>query len=119
MERTKLTVRVPKQFLDGAKQYAAEHDTTVTRLITEYLRRLDIESDIFEDAPIVRRLAGTLPPMMQVMRDIGGVEIPETFAKLAGNEDEPTKTKSSRVPAASPGQSVPPASDTPPATELA
>ena len=62
MERTKLTVRVPKQFLDGAKQYAAEHDTTVTRLITEYLRRLDIESDIFEDAPIVRRLAGTLPP---------------------------------------------------------
>lgn len=61
MERTKLTVRVPKQYLDGAKRYAAEHETSMTRLITEYLRRLDAEQDDFEDAPIVRRLAGSLP----------------------------------------------------------
>jgi flotillin len=31
-------------------------------------------------------MAGTLPPMMQVMRDIGGVEIPESLAKLAGED---------------------------------
>ncbi len=70
-------------------------------------------------ADFLHKMAGTLPPMMQVMRDIGGVEIPETFAKLAGNQDESTKPKSSRSPAVSPGQSVPPPSDTPPATELA
>jgi flotillin len=27
-------------------------------------------------------LARTLPPMMQVLKDIGGVEIPETLAKF-------------------------------------
>jgi flotillin len=32
-------------------------------------------------------MAGTLPPMMQVMRDIGGVEIPESLAKLVGDDD--------------------------------
>lgn len=34
----------------------------------------------------LHKMAGTLPPMMQVMRDIGGVEIPESLAKLAGEE---------------------------------
>jgi len=35
-------------------------------------------------------MARTLPPMMQVMKDIGGVELPETLANLAGmdNKDE-------------------------------
>jgi len=67
----------------------------------------------------LNKMAGTLPPMMQVMRDIGGVEIPETFAKLAGNEEEPSKVDNSHVPEVSPGQSAPPSSSTPPATELA
>jgi flotillin len=31
-------------------------------------------------------MAHTLPPMLQVMRDIGGVELPETLVKLAGEE---------------------------------
>jgi len=35
-------------------------------------------------ADFLHKMAGTLPPMMQVMRDIGGVEIPESLAKLAG-----------------------------------
>ncbi|HSG68936.1 MAG TPA: SPFH domain-containing protein, partial [Planctomycetaceae bacterium] len=29
-------------------------------------------------------MSRTLPPMMQVMRDIGGVELPETFIKMTG-----------------------------------
>lgn len=37
-------------------------------------------------ADFLHKMAGTLPPMMQVMRDIGGVEIPESLAKLAGEE---------------------------------
>ncbi len=60
MEITKLTVRVPLRDLDRAKQFAREHETTLTRLITEYLGSLPVEHDILSDAPIVRRLSGTL-----------------------------------------------------------
>jgi flotillin len=35
-------------------------------------------------ADFLHKMAGTLPPMLQVMRDIGGVEIPESLAKIAG-----------------------------------
>jgi flotillin len=34
-------------------------------------------------ADFLHKMAGTLPPMLQVMRDIGGVEIPESLAKFA------------------------------------
>jgi flotillin len=34
----------------------------------------------------LHNMARTLPPMLQVMKDIGGIEIPETLAKLAGAE---------------------------------
>jgi flotillin len=37
-------------------------------------------------ADFLHKMAGTLPPMLQVMRDIGGVEIPESLARLAGGE---------------------------------
>ncbi|MDG2380602.1 MAG: SPFH domain-containing protein [Pirellulaceae bacterium] len=33
-------------------------------------------------------MANTLPPMMQVMKDIGGVELPEAFVKLTGDEEQ-------------------------------
>ncbi|OHB76128.1 MAG: hypothetical protein A2W31_09545 [Planctomycetes bacterium RBG_16_64_10] len=36
-------------------------------------------------AGFLHGLAGTLPPMLQVMRDIGGVEIPESLARLAAS----------------------------------
>jgi hypothetical protein len=60
MEDTKLTIRVPRDLLEGAKRYASENRTTVTRLIAEYLRQLTAKSDPLADAPIVRRLSGTL-----------------------------------------------------------
>ena len=37
----------------------------------------------------LHNMSRTLPPMMQVMRDIGGVEIPETLATLAGVQRKP------------------------------
>jgi flotillin len=37
-------------------------------------------------------LAGSLPPMLQMMKDIGGVEMPAYFGKVAGEEATP-KTK--------------------------
>ena len=60
MERTELTVRVPRDLLEGAKRYASEHHTTLTRLISEYLRQLTTQSDPLPNAPIVQRLSGTL-----------------------------------------------------------
>jgi hypothetical protein len=60
MEKTKLTVRVPRNLLEGAKRYANENDTTLTRLISEFLRQLTAQSDPLIDAPIVQRLSGTL-----------------------------------------------------------
>jgi flotillin len=37
----------------------------------------------------LHNMARTLPPMMQVMRDIGGVEFPETFVNLGGDRSKP------------------------------
>jgi hypothetical protein len=60
MEQTKLTVRLPRDLVEGAKKYAADHDTTVTRLVPEYFRQLSAEEYPLADAPIVRRLSGIL-----------------------------------------------------------
>lgn len=60
MEKTKLTVRVPQDLLKDAKRYAHEHNTTLTRLVSEYLRQLSAQDDPLPDAPVVRRLSGTL-----------------------------------------------------------
>jgi hypothetical protein len=62
MEKTKLTVRVPRELYEAAKQYAAEHNTTLTRLVSAYLRQLSIQDDALGDAPVVQRLSGTLSP---------------------------------------------------------
>jgi flotillin len=44
----------------------------------------------------LRGLAGALPPMMHMMRDIGGVEMPEYFGKLV--EQEAQKKAAGEVP---------------------
>jgi Family of unknown function (DUF6364) len=60
MEETKLTIRVRRDWIEGAKLYASQNNTTLTRLVSEYLRRLSNQSNFLEDAPIVQSLAGTL-----------------------------------------------------------
>jgi hypothetical protein len=60
MEQTKVTVRLPRDLVEGAKRYAADHDTTLTRLVTEYFRHLGAGNEPLKDAPIVRRLSGIL-----------------------------------------------------------
>jgi hypothetical protein len=61
MEETKLTVRVPRDLLENIKRYAAENNTTLTDLIEAYFRRIPVRQSL-ENAPIVRRLSGTLSP---------------------------------------------------------
>jgi flotillin len=41
-------------------------------------------------ADFLHKMAGSLPPMLNVMRDIGGIEVPESLAKLMG--DDATKS---------------------------
>jgi hypothetical protein len=57
---TKLTVRVPRKLLENAKRYARENDTTLTQLISAYLQQISTQGSELEQAPIVRRLTGSL-----------------------------------------------------------
>lgn len=61
MKEQKLTIRVSQNVLDGAKRYAREHGTSLTRLVTSYLERLGTITDDLDAAPITRGLAGSLP----------------------------------------------------------
>jgi flotillin len=46
----------------------------------------------------LHNMARTLPPMMQVMKDIGGVQFPETFVNLAGGDAKPVEAKPEAKP---------------------
>jgi len=59
MLKTKLTVRVEKELLEKVKRYAKTNNTTLTDLIDSYLRRIPEQKQL-EDAPIVRRISGTM-----------------------------------------------------------
>ena len=62
MNETKMTVRVPRDLLENAKRYARQHDTTLTRLVSNYLRRLSLQDNPLAEAPTVQRLSGALSP---------------------------------------------------------
>ena len=59
MLKTKLTVRVEKDLLENIKRYAAQNNTTLTDLINTYLKYIPDQVP-FDNAPIVRRLSGTM-----------------------------------------------------------
>jgi hypothetical protein len=63
---SKLTVRVPHNLVEGAKRYARQNHTTLTRLVSEYLRRLTNQSEPLDNAPIVKRLSGILPQNISI-----------------------------------------------------
>ena len=65
MRKTKLTVRIPQNVLDNFRRYAEEKNTTMTSLVEAYLRRIP-HQEIPIDAPIVRRLSGTLSQQIKV-----------------------------------------------------
>jgi flotillin len=51
----------------------------------------------------LHEMSRTLPPMLQVMKDIGGIEIPETLAKLSGAQENGTVQEVPAEPAAAAG----------------
>ena len=62
MDETKLTIRIDRVTLEGAKRFAREHGTSLTRLVTGHLERLGAEDEGLGAAPVTRRLTGVLPP---------------------------------------------------------
>lgn len=60
MKETKLTIRLPRKLLENAKRYARQQNTTLTQLIKEHLNHIPTPIDALEDAPIIRKLSGTL-----------------------------------------------------------
>ncbi len=57
---TKLTVRVPRHLIDNAKRYAKANQTTLTELISAFLKDIPQETDLLDHAPLVRNLTGIL-----------------------------------------------------------
>ncbi len=60
MNKTKFTVRVDGKAFEAAKQYARQHDTTVTNLVEEFFRSLGKVDRISRETPILNELAGSL-----------------------------------------------------------
>jgi hypothetical protein len=65
-EKRKLTVRVDSRWIDPAKEYAKKHKTSLSKLISEFLRNLPDETDSYEYPPILKRLSGILPSDISV-----------------------------------------------------
>jgi flotillin len=59
-------------------------------------------------ADFLSGMAKTLPPMMQVMRDIGGVELPESLVKLAGDKAETNGAAMAHAGSTGNGPATPP-----------
>ncbi len=55
-------------------------------------------------ADFISGMAKTLPPMMQVMKDIGGVELPESLIRFAGEPETDGDKDSTEAVAAAPGE---------------
>lgn len=69
---TKLTLRLKKKIIDQAKKYADDHETSLSKLIENYLSAITNESKSSENiSPLVQSLSGVI--------------------QLAGNEDPKRK----------------------------
>jgi hypothetical protein len=74
MKEQKLTIRISQDVLDGAKRYARDHNTSLTRLVTAYLQRLSQDGDPLASAPITRGLSGLLPPEVSRAEFLGHLD---------------------------------------------
>jgi flotillin len=62
-------------------------------------------------ASFLRGLSGALPPMLNMMKDIGGVEMPAYFGKLVEEEARTTTTAATDGAATAPGSPATPATN--------
>jgi hypothetical protein len=58
---TKLTLRLKKKVIDQAKKYANDHETSLSKLIENYLSAITNESRSIEKiSPLVQSLSGVI-----------------------------------------------------------
>ncbi len=58
---TKLTLRLKKRVIDQAKKYANDHETSLSKLIENYLEAVTIASDEEDHiSPLVKSLSGVI-----------------------------------------------------------
>jgi hypothetical protein len=58
---TKLTLRLKKKVIDRAKKYANDHETSLSKLIENYLSAITNESKSIENiSPLVQSLSGVI-----------------------------------------------------------
>ena len=58
---TKLTLRLKKKVIDQAKKYANDHETSLSKLIENYLSAITNESKSIEKiSPLVESLSGII-----------------------------------------------------------
>jgi hypothetical protein len=60
MGKTKLTLRIEKSVIELAKNYAHQHQTSLSQLVAEFFRTLDAPGRT-PQAPILDDLTGILP----------------------------------------------------------
>ena len=58
---TKLTLKLKKKVIEQAKQYASDHDTSLSRLVENYLSAITTETNPENDiSPLVKSLSGVI-----------------------------------------------------------
>jgi hypothetical protein len=58
---TKLTLRLKKKVIDQAKKYANDHETSLSKLIENYLSAITTETKSVQNiSPLVKTLSGVI-----------------------------------------------------------
>ena len=68
MATRKLTIRLPEEDIDFAKEYAARHGLTMTELIDRYLKKLQRPPDR-DLSPEILRFSGIIPETAEPRED--------------------------------------------------
>lgn len=67
-EKKKLTLRLNQRLIKQAKEYAAQHNISVSELVESYFLHLDLEGEP-SHTPLVQRLTGLLPADVDVEQE--------------------------------------------------
>ena len=78
-EKKKLTLRLNKQLIEQAKQYAARHNLSVSELVETYFLNLK-DTDTDDHTALVQQLTGILPESADV-EQIYGEHLVDKYGK--------------------------------------
>ncbi len=65
-EKKKLTLRINARLIEQAKEYAAQHDTSVSQLVEIFLQELARQEQASSETPILDKLIGILPEPVNI-----------------------------------------------------